>query len=442
MKTRRKRRSRTQHTGVSLKRRSNGSWIARWCDPLGGGHLQQSLDKLGLTTAEARTAWAIQKADQIAEQKAAIANGTAVVGPVEVAAAIKAFLEAKEAETRATTLDGYRPHLNALQAWAQRAGIRLVQDFTGPRIAAFRDHAVSTKATSPVRGGKRGAKSAGGKRAATATINKRLTIAKAFLGWARKRGYMPAIPSSDIIKDNLEPLETSREAIDFLKPKQLRALLEACQRHDAARFTMTREEHDGARPVGTTPRYVPVAPFVLLLLGTGMRFGEAIGLEWREVDLDAGRIDLPASRVKTKTARTITLAESPTVLALLNAMKLQAGGAAKVFPELTRDYLESARTRLVSTFGAPAGWSWQWLRRSAAALLTNAPSIYNAASAFRSAARCGHSVTLAQKSYLGLLDDIPKEAETLEAAAGIEDVANGIVATVRGDDGAATKVAQ
>jgi integrase len=275
---------------------------------------------------------------------------------------------------------------------------------------------------------------------APATANKRFLVARAFLDWARKKGWTPAL-SGDAIKDNLEPLPTSREAIEFLRPKQLRTLLEACQRHDADRFTMTREEHDGLRPIGSTPRYMPVAPFVLVALGTGMRFSEALGLRWDEVDLEAGRVNLPAARSKTKSARTVTLAESPTVLALLAAMKLQAGSATLVFPDLRRDLLENARERLVATFGAPA-FSWQWLRRSCSAILTNASGIYGGASAFRSAIRSGHSVQVAQDRYAGLLDDLPRDATTLEAAARIKDAADKIVATVSGDKGAAVKVAK
>lgn len=55
------------------------------------------------------------------------------------------------------------------------------------------------------------------------------------------------------------------------------------------------------------------------------------------------------------------------------------------------------------------------------------PSIFGAASAYRSAKQLGHSVTVAEKHYLGLVKNIPMEGKTLEAAMGIESVRGRIV---------------
>ena len=60
------------------------------------------------------------------------------------------------------------------------------------------------------------------------------------------------------------------------------------------------------------------------------------------------------------------------------------------------------------------------LRRTCAAVLTNAPAIYGAASAYRSAKRLGHSVVVAERHYVDLLRELPNQAKTLEAALGIE----------------------
>ena len=59
--------------------------------------------------------------------------------------------------------------------------------------------------------------------------------------------------------------------------------------------------------------------------------------------------------------------------------------------------------------------------------MTNSPAIYGAASAWASAKRLGHSVTVAERAYAGVLRDLPADARTLEAAAGIEDLAQAIV---------------
>jgi len=140
---------------------------------------------------------------------------------------------------------------------------------------------------------------------------------------------------------------------------------------------------------------------------------------------------LPASRVKTGRARTITLEETPNAVRLLQAMRLRVGGD-RVFPAWTKDMTKAAAKRLISEYKAPR-FSWQGLRRTAAAVLTNAPGIYGAASAFRSAKRTGHSVVIAEKHYVDLLK-LPAHARTFEAAVGIEDVAQEIIDNVGGSN--------
>ena len=66
------------------------------------------------------------------------------------------------------------------------------------------------------------------------------------------------------------------------------------------------------------------------------------------------------------------------------------------------------------------------------AWLTNAPGIFGAASAYRSAKQLGHSVAIAEKCYLGLLRGIPREARTLDEAMGINDLLDEIVAQAGG----------
>lgn len=52
----------------------------------------------------------------------------------------------------------------------------------------------------------------------------------------------------------------------------------------------------------------PLRPFVTVAFWTGMRRGELLGLEWRHVDLDHGRIRIPASMSKNGEGRTVPLA--------------------------------------------------------------------------------------------------------------------------------------
>ena len=65
------------------------------------------------------------------------------------------------------------------------------------------------------------------------------------------------------------PRMTSRE-IRPLNPDEARALLDACQEH-------------------------PLDAFVTVALGCGLRLGEALGLQWSDVDLDAGTLQVRRS---------------------------------------------------------------------------------------------------------------------------------------------------
>ena len=243
-------------------------------------------------------------------------------------------------------------------------------------------------------------------------------------------------PRTYDLKDGLERLPVGTERIDYRKPHELQKLLEAALRHDAATFAATREEHAGLRPPGSTERYEPIAPFVAFALLTGMRLGEAVGLEWRQVDLEAldreghpvGEIHLTAA-TKTKRARTVGLEVSPALRRMLAALQLRGGGKGSVFG-LTRDATKAAEARLRRAYGASAGCGWQALRRSCGTYLTNAPGIFGAASAYRSAKQLGHSVQVAEKHYLDVARGIPRDARTLEAAMQIEKQMEAVIEAV------------
>jgi integrase len=169
----------------------------------------------------------------------------------------------------------------------------------------------------------------------------------------------------------------------------------------------------------------------MFLLLSGCRRGEALGLRWADVDLDAmdhqgrrvGEIRLRAEATKTKHARVIGLEVSPVLRRLLAALKLRASeGDGFVFggeERYTHDLIEAARARLMEECGAPA-FTWQVLRSSCATYLTNAPGIWGAATVFLSARQLGHSVAVAERHYLGVMRGISRDARSLEAAMEIE----------------------
>lgn len=193
-------------------------------------------------------------------------------------------------------------------------------------------------------------------------------------------------------------------------------------------------------PLGTTRRFEPIAPFVAFLLLSGCRVGEALTLKWEAIDLDAldgdskkvGEIHLKAADVKTAQARVVDLSVTPALRALLAAMKLRAGKNRFVFggrDSLPYSAVEGARKRLRTEYGAPT-FSWQNLRQTTASFLTNAPSIFGSASAYRSAAQLGHAVEVAQRRYVGLVRGISRDARTVEAAMQIEPTLQRVLSTI------------
>ncbi len=134
--------------------------------------------------------------------------------------------------------------------------------------------------------------------------------------------------------------------------------------------------------------------------------------------------------MKTKQARQIDLIVSPVLARLLGMLQLRTGGSVYVFgdaenavtgetePALTYELLKAARRRLVREYGAPA-FSWQRLRVTCGTFLANAPGIFGAASAYREAKQLGHSVTVAERHYLGVVHISP-DARTLEEAMGVD----------------------
>jgi integrase len=206
----------------------------------------------------------------------------------------------------------------------------------------------------------------------------------------------------------------------FLKTHEIAALVEAALKHDTVTFSLTRAEHDGRAEPGSTRRYAPISPLVLIALLTGCRFGEVASMRWASISLAENEILLSHSETKTRQARRIDLTPTPLLAALLRAMEAAregeycVGGAVP----LRRDTAEAARKRLILKFGAPK-FTWHDLRRTCETYLTCAPAIYGGASAYLSAKRLGHSVAVAEAFYVGAVTTIDKTSTTLEGAMGL-----------------------
>jgi integrase len=360
-------------------------WVVRWADPATGRQVQRDAAPFGITNERARERWAIEKAAALRADKARYAiDGVASVRTPVSEAQDKYLATFGNAHTRVAKA---KPLANLAEHLTDNA-VRSMQDVTSPIIAAWGDHV--RRPSSPH---------------APSTRNFHLAVAGAWLQWSRRRGWLPRV-SGDAIRDSLRRERAPREAIKVLQPAEIRQLLDACMRHDEQERT-------------------PIAPFVLVVLGSGMRLAECEGLRWEEVDTRAKCIRLGAARAKTKAHRVITLEESPATLAALAALRLRSGSGERVFPRATRNVVETIRRQRLQRFGAPAGWGWHDLRRTHGSLLA-CSGLLGAGSSFLVARKLGHGVQVAERHYLHAYVDLPK-GTTLEQVGGFEAEAREIV---------------
>lgn len=346
----------------------------------------------------------------------------------DLAELVRGWLDAARHDHAPKTIETYGLATSKFVGWLGQVGIRRAAELSRAQLAEFRTYLATVPKVVSKKGLSRGGKADAGKRRSPVSVNRELRTMKTVLNALRRQGRLPQL-DSDAIADNLRALRVERNEPAYLRPNEIRQLIEACRRHDAETFSETRREHVGLGPVGYTPRYEPILPAVLFLLFTGMRRGEALAVQWPHVDLEAldsagtptGEIRLSGAMTKTSRSRCVYLDVCPSLRRLLAERKLRLGGVGPVLGVHTVNSLKSARARLLNEFGAP-DFDWQTLRSTCATYLTNSQAIFGSATAFMSARQLGHSVAIAEKHYLGVERSIPADARTLEAAMRIEDL--------------------
>ena len=421
-----KRRIRSPHPGVViLERRLPSGRVAhqaRFRDA--DGVLRKPMLDPALSTAEARRGWAVHKSRELAGTRLARERGDGGIDVRTLSDAITTYNKGAANRLRDKTVATYRTAIDNFEAWAKHVTARTTADLTKARLSHLRDYLIALPKLTAAKQAQRGRRKATARKRSNVSINRELRTLKTLLNAMRTAGQLHL--HRDDISDALKPLPVAREQPTYLRAADLKQLLRAALAHDAARFKATRAEHRGDGTPGDTQRHTPIAAFTAVLLLTGMRRGEALALEWSNVDLDAvdaqgvvvGEIRLKGEGTKTRQARTIGLEVSPALLEILKAMHKRRGKAVRVFEDLSADSVDVARERMIAEYGAPA-FDWQALRSTCATYLTNAPAIFGAATVFLSARQLGHSVAIAEKHYLGVHRGIPKDAHTLEDAMGI-----------------------
>lgn len=457
------RRIRSPHPGVKIKRRhwdetGRTIYYARWRDPDSRRLNDTNLTSLGRTTIETRRDWAIEKSRSLAARRAALASGAPRKTETSLADAIASYLKESKNRLRPATVSAYKDTSVPFLAWAKRLNVQLVEELDRGLLMGYRDVVAAKRRSVPVPDAERFARRDSLVRRSPATVNRELRHIKALLNHFRAQGKTPQL-DKDAITDCLKSVPGFRAQPTPLNGPTCEKILEAALRYDLDTFQVTREEHASdwtALEFNQTLRHAePIAPFVMFVLLTGCRFGEAIPLRWSDVDLDApddygnagGEVRLTPTATKTRIGRRIDLSVSPALRSLLKAMKLRAGGEPYVFGgrrplhrwrfDAVRRRLSEGKTKRAGPdkhyYGSPP-FSWQQLRQTCASFLTNAPGIFRAASIYRSAEQLGHSPAVAMRFYLGVIKGIPPDARSLEEAMRITGIVGKIVRRARGEE--------
>jgi integrase len=223
------------------------------------------------------------------------------------------FLDAKKVESEELT---YVHYVDKLAPFYDRFGTRAVASITEADGIAYKRYLMKekewTKGKTPMKG------------LGACSVNHHLRAARTFLNWCCKEGrrYLQRNPWEDVkyLK------EQGRERV--VTPEEFATLLKHCvtcryatkDKHDKAACSFCRAA-DNFRQILTVLRH------------TTMRPGELRQLEWDEVDFDRHRLNMSASKIKTRSRRVITLL--PEVEAVLLARRDAAGGdsaSGLVFP--------------------------------------------------------------------------------------------------------------
>jgi integrase len=362
------------------------AWRARYHD-VSGKRVTVTLEPRDAHTYETRLAWAIKLSESLQRVRGDVKAGvTHVREDVSLPKAVERFFAAHPRLSDATR----RSYQTAIATFVRGRERMTTLQLTPIVLAHWRAERVNAQRHNTRRGGSRGEKAATGTLRSAATANKDLRSVGRWLEWMRGASLVRL--SKDDLRAALRKERVEHERKPFLSREQISELLEACERHDA-----------------DAERYAPITPFVRFLLLTGMRVGEALALEWRDVSDQT--VHVRAAVVKTRHHRKIDLSVSPTAL-----HGLARGAPHSSLFGLTEGEARAALKRLAAA-GAPK-FTWHALRRTCGTFLTCAPSIYGAASAYMSAKRLGHSVAIAERHYVGEVR-VGREATTLEQAMGL-----------------------
>jgi integrase len=375
----------TAHPGVTMVKVQSSAgerWRARWTDPD-----MQKAKWLTLATAMTkaqREKWAKNQSKTLQMRKMALASGAAPVrhGELTLSAAVDLYFKVNDSRLRDGTVTAYRTGVDALIHFAKGRLLtgRLLQDFADSRLQARKlaqtsdDQGRAFVQTDKLR--------------SLHSVNRELRTTRTVLEWLRVRGHV-ALTRDDIADALKRHKAKPTEAKPLFTPR-LRELLAFCDKYEPQ-----------------------MKPFVVFLLLTGMRVGEATGVRFEQIDLAQSRISLTADDTKTGHGRTVGInPPSPALHRLIESLP-QEDGRVFVWTEgQLNDFKKRSWRKL--------GWRWtpQQLRQTCASYSCSWPAL----GPFLSAKRLGHSTDVADRLYARAVVGIPATCRDLETAMGIADL--------------------
>jgi integrase len=289
------RRIRSPHPGVKIKKRywkdtKRTIYYARWRDPDSRRLIDTNLTKLRRTTIETRREWAITKSKAIAARLAALSSGAPRRTETPLVTAVSNYLSNSGNRLRPRTIAAYRDTSVPFLAWAKSLNIVLVEELDRTLVMGYRDVVIAKRRSVPVPDAEGFTRRESIHRRSPATVNRELRHVKTLLNHFRSKGNTPHL-DKDAITDCLKSVPGFRAQPEPLNGRTCERILEAALRYDLDTFQATREEHASDSTLlefnQTLRHEEPIAPFVMFVLLTGCRLGEAIPLRWSDIDLDA-----------------------------------------------------------------------------------------------------------------------------------------------------------
>jgi integrase len=175
--------------------------------------------------------------------------------------AVERFLDAKRrAGLQESTVDGYEYKLNNFASHTPTGA--MVRDVQLDHVHSYIHARVNEG-------------QANESEPSNATKRSRYRHVRAFFSWAVENGLVDENPMDDISKPRKEEKEKA-----FLKPDDIKKILRAIDAHREM-----REEEPGP-----TPQDEWMKEIIRVAVGTGLRRGELLNLQWGDVDLESGRL--------------------------------------------------------------------------------------------------------------------------------------------------------